>query len=90
MGHQFTLSGDWGSVDCEVQTLKPNRTLAYTWNAFGLESTVTWTLTPTSSGTHLRMEQAGFRTDQEQFYSGAEASWPEFVSALEKVLEKLD
>ena len=90
VGHQFKLSGDWGSVDCQVQTLEPNRTLAYTWNAFGLESVVTWTLTPTDAGTHLRMEQAGFRADQEQFYSGAEASWPQFVSALEGVLAKLD
>jgi uncharacterized protein YndB with AHSA1/START domain len=34
----------------------------------GLESIVTWTLTPTRTGTHLRMEQAGFRRDQEQAF----------------------
>jgi uncharacterized protein YndB with AHSA1/START domain len=90
LGHQFKLSGDWGAVDCQVQTLEPNRTLAYSWSAFGLESVVTWTLTPAGNGTHLRMEQAGFRTDQEQFYEGAQASWPQFVSALEQVVAKLD
>jgi uncharacterized protein YndB with AHSA1/START domain len=37
----------------------------------GLESIVTWTLTPTRTGTHLRMEQAGFRRDQEQAFQGA-------------------
>ncbi|HEY0146051.1 MAG TPA: polyketide cyclase, partial [Methylovirgula sp.] len=26
---------------------------------------------PTSTGTHLRMEQVGFRPDQEQAYQGA-------------------
>ena len=31
-----------------------------TWAAYGLESVVTWTLTPTSTRTHLRMEQSGF------------------------------
>jgi uncharacterized protein YndB with AHSA1/START domain len=90
MGHQFTLSGDWGSVECRVQTLEPNRTLAYSWDAFGLESVVTWTLTPTAKGTHLRMEQAGFRADQDQFFEGAQGSWPQFVSALEEVVAKLD
>jgi len=90
MGHQFTLSGDWGSVECRVQTLEPNRTLAYSWDAFGLESVVTWTLTPTATGTHLRMEQAGFRADQDQFFEGAQGSWPQFVSALEEVVAKLD
>ena len=89
-GHRFTLSGDWGSVECRVQTLEPNRTLAYSWDAFGLESVVTWTLTPTTGGTHLRMEQAGFRADQDQFFEGAQGSWPQFVSALEEVLAKLD
>ena len=90
MGHQFTLSGDWGSVECRVQTLEPNRILAYSWDAFGLESVVTWTLTPTAKGTHLRMEQAGFRADQDQFFEGAQGSWPQFVSALEEVVAKLD
>ena len=61
VGHHFKLSADWGAVDCKVLTVEPNKTLSYTWEAMGLESVVTWTLTPTSSGTHLRMEQSGFR-----------------------------
>jgi uncharacterized protein YndB with AHSA1/START domain len=87
--HRFTMSGDWGSVDCRVTAVEPERTLAYTWAAFGLESTVTWTLTPTGAGTHLRMEQSGFRPDQPQFYQGAQASWPQFVTALEQVLARM-
>ncbi|MCW5696307.1 MAG: SRPBCC domain-containing protein [Bauldia sp.] len=90
--HRFQLSGAWGSVDCEVVAIEPHRRLAYTWAAFGLDSTVTWTLTPTATGTHLRMEQAGFRTDpeQQQFYMGAEASWPGYFDALEDVLARLE
>ncbi len=88
VGHGFTLSGDWGAVDCEVTAIEPNRTLAYTWAAFGLESVVTWTLTPTNAGTRLRMEQSGFRTDQPQFYEGAKASWPGFVAKLEEVVAR--
>jgi uncharacterized protein YndB with AHSA1/START domain len=48
--HNFTLRGDWGSVDCQVLTVEPNKTLAYAWGAMGLESVVTWTLTPTNAG----------------------------------------
>ncbi len=52
----------------------------------GLESVVTWTLTPTRTGTHLRMEQLGFRPDQEQAYQGAKYGWQNFFANLEKVL----
>src|ERR1700760_2356986 len=63
-GHHFKLTGDWGTVDCRVEAVEPNRTLSYSWAAMGLDSVVTWTLTPTSTGTTLRMEQSGFRPDQ--------------------------
>ena len=55
--HRFNFRGDWGAVDCRVLTIEPNKTLSYTWDAMGLESVVTRTLTPTGTGTHLRMEQ---------------------------------
>lgn len=88
--HRFTLSGDWGSVDCQVLTLEPYTSLSYSWAAFGLESIVTWTLTPTKEGTHLRMEQAGFKPEQGQFYQGAAQSWPSYVDALEGLVARLD
>ena len=62
------LRGDWGAVDCQVLEIEPHKTLSYRWDAMGLESIVTWTLTPTRTGTHLRVEQAGFRRDQEQAF----------------------
>jgi uncharacterized protein YndB with AHSA1/START domain len=85
---KFTLRGDWGSVDCKVLSLDANRSLSYSWEAMGLESVVTWTLTPTASGTHLRMEQAGFRADQEQAFRGAHFGWNKFFGALEETLAK--
>jgi uncharacterized protein YndB with AHSA1/START domain len=88
--HRFNLSADWGAVDCQVLVVEPNKTLTYTWAAYGLESVVAWTLTPTSTGTHLRMEQSGFRPDQQQAYHGAKAGWQQFVAALEQVLARID
>jgi len=90
VGHDFKLSADWGAVECRVTAVEPHKTLAYTWGAYGLESVVTWTLTPTSTGTHLRMEQAGFRPDQQQAYGGAKAGWPRFFASLEQVLARLE
>ena len=88
LGHRFKLTGDWGSVDCQVLAIEPNKTLSYRWDAMGLESVVTWTLTPTSKGTHLRMEQSGFRPDQGQAYGGAKFGWQKFFANLEQVLAR--
>ncbi len=95
VGHRFNLRGDWGGVlDCEVLAVDPNRSLAYTWNfkhddaAYDLRSVVTFTLTPTSSGTRLRMEQAGFQPAQRQAFAGANAGWQRFFGNLQQVLER--
>jgi uncharacterized protein YndB with AHSA1/START domain len=90
VGHHFSFRADWGAVDCEVRAVEPNQTLSYTWGAFGLETLVTWNLTPTSTGTLLRMEQSGFRQDQPRFYEGAKSGWPGFFAALEQVLARID
>jgi uncharacterized protein YndB with AHSA1/START domain len=86
IGHRFSLRTEWGAIDCRVLAIEPGTTLSYTWEALGLESVVTWTLTPTASGTRLRMEQTGFRPDQTRAYQGAKFGWPRFFAALELTL----
>jgi uncharacterized protein YndB with AHSA1/START domain len=95
VGHHFNLQKEPRPdlkivVDCEVRTVEPHRRLSYSWNAMGLESVVTWTLTPTSTGTRLRMEQSGFRTDQKQALGGASAGWRQVFATLEQVLARED
>jgi uncharacterized protein YndB with AHSA1/START domain len=99
MGHRFNFRADYlpnGALDCEVLAIEPNRKLSYTWNstsddaAFNLKSVVTWTLTPTGAGTHLRMEQSGFRPDQPQAYQGAKYGWQQFLGKLEQVVARTD
>ena len=96
VGHRFNLRGDWGGVECEVLTVEPNRTLSYTWDhahddaAYALKSVVVFTLTPTGAGTHLRVEQSGFRPDQKQAYGGAKGGWRLHLENLEKVVAKSD
>lgn len=86
--HRFDLRADWGTVNCQVLEVKPGKTLSYRWDALGLESVVTWTLTPTETGTHLRMEQSGFRPDQQQAYQGATYGWPRFIARMEQILDR--
>jgi uncharacterized protein YndB with AHSA1/START domain len=97
VGHHFNLRGDWGGVlDCEVLAIEPNRTLSYTWNfvhddaAYNLTSVVTFTLTPAGTGTHLRVEQAGFRRDQPKAFGGAKFGWQKFLENLGHLLARPD
>ena len=96
VGHGFTLTGDWGGVECQVRAVDPPRVLSYTWDhpseepAYDLRSVVTFTLEPTATGTLIRMEQAGFRPDQPQAYGGAMHGWQEHLANLEKAIARLD
>ena len=95
VGHRFNLRRNPKPdvnivIDCQVVIVEPNKTLSYTWHAFGLESVVTWILTPTRTGTRLRMEQSGFRRDQPQTYGGARAGWQQFFAGLEQILARID
>lgn len=90
VGHRFDLRADWGAVDCQVLAIEPNKKLSYAWGDDNLRSVVTWTLTPVSTGTHLRMEQSGFRPDQPRYYHGARIGWPQFFAKLEQLVARID
>jgi len=90
VGHKFTLRTtpvpNWnGVIDCEVLVVEPTSRLTYSWGSMGMKTAVAWTLTPTPGGTHVRMEQSGFRADQEANYKGANYGWQKFVAGLERV-----
>ena len=94
-GHQFTLSKNPTPdisvvIDGKVLAVEDNKTLSYTWSAYGTETTVTFTLTPVEGGTMLRLEQAGFAADNKAAIKGANASWPGFLAELEKLLTRID
>lgn len=90
VGHRFTFrmpaQGNWsGVIDCEVLSVEPPRRLSYTWGTLGLETVVTFTLTPTAGGVTLRLEQSGFRSDTDAAYKGAQYGWQKFLGQLETV-----
>ena len=100
LGHRFNFRTTpmpyWnGVLDCEVLAVEPSKRLSYSWNASGeeaangLKTVVTWTLTPTKIGTLLRLEQSGFRPEEEANYQGARYGWQKFLGELERVVAGL-
>jgi len=95
VGHKFTFRAKpmphWnGVIDCEVLAIEPYNRLSYSWNALGLRSVVTWTLTPSDGGTRVRMRQSGFRSEADANYKGASYGWQKFIAGLERVVAGLD
>src|SRR3954465_11243897 len=69
-GAAFTLKTQpypgWdGTVNCRFLEIETHRKLSYTWavGAMGLDTVVTFTLTPTASGTRLSLVQSGFKPE---------------------------
>ena len=95
VGHRFQfrakpVPGWSGVTNCEVLEVDPPRRLVYSWgdgseSESGLRTVVTWTLTPADGGTHVRMEHAGFRPQDEAGYQGMGGGWPHIVAGLERV-----
>jgi uncharacterized protein YndB with AHSA1/START domain len=96
VGYRFNFRSapmyGWNGVtDCEVLLVEPCARLAYRWNASGeqaadgLATTVTWTLTRDNDGTRVRMEQSGFRPQDEGGYLSMSSGWPRMLEGLERV-----
>jgi uncharacterized protein YndB with AHSA1/START domain len=95
VGHRFSFRSTpvpgWdGVIESEVQVIEPNSKLSYSWGTMGTMSVITWTLTPTKAGTHVRMEQTGFRSEQDAAYKGATYGWTKFIGNMERVVGGLD
>lgn len=100
IGHRFTFRaqpiGDWdGVVRCQVLEVQPNKLLRYSWIGGGanpamrLETTVTWTLTPSGGGTTLRLEHAGFSAANAFAYDNMGKGWRgKLAERLQQVLDR--
>jgi uncharacterized protein YndB with AHSA1/START domain len=64
-----------GIVNCRFVQIEEKRKLSYTWTVGDIDTVVTFTLHPTSSGTRLSLVQSGFKPDQKKNFGGARYGW---------------
>ena len=79
-----------GTVNCRVLEIEAQRKLRYTWVVGEmLDTVVTFTLTPTASGTRLSLVQSGFKPDQKQNLGGARYGWKMMGGKLVSLLARI-
>jgi uncharacterized protein YndB with AHSA1/START domain len=78
-----------GTVNCRFVEIEAHRKLSYTWSVPFLDTVVTFTLTPTASGTRLSLVQSGFTPDQKRESGGARYGWKMMGGRLVDLLERI-
>ena len=78
-----------GTVNCRFVEIEAHRKLSTTRRVGGLDTVVTFTLTPTASGTRLSLVQSGFKPDQKQNLNGARYGWKKMSGKLVDLLAKM-
>ena len=78
-----------GTVNCRLVEIEAHRKLSYTWGVPLLDTVVTFTLTPTASGTRLSLVQTGFRPDQKRESGGARYGWKMMGGKLVDLLARI-
>ena len=78
-----------GTVNCRVLEIEPQRRLSYAWVVGDIDTVVTFTLTPTTSGTRLSLVQSGFKADQRHNFGGARYGWKLMGGKLVELLNNI-
>ena len=93
-GKEFTFQTQphpgWdGTVSCRFVEIEAQQKLSYTWGVPFLDTVVTFTLTPTASGTRMTLVQSGFQPDQKQAFGGARYGWKMMGENLVELLARI-
>jgi len=80
-----------GTVHCRMLEIEAHRKLSYTWvvGDMELDTVVTFTLTPSASGTRLSIVQSGFKPSQKQASGGARYGWKMMGGKLIDLLARI-
>jgi uncharacterized protein YndB with AHSA1/START domain len=89
--HTKPFPGWDGTVSCRILEIEAPRKLSYTWvvGDMGLDTVVTFTLTPTESGSRLSVVQSGFKPAQKQNFGGARYGWRSMGGKLVDLLARI-
>lgn len=78
-----------GTVNCRLLEIEAHRKVSYSWVVGDLDTVVTFTLTPTASGTRMALVQSGFKATQKQNFGGARYGWKMMGGKLLDLLAKI-
>ncbi len=78
-----------GIVNCRILEIETHRKLSYAWTVPFLDTVVTFTLTPTVSGTQLSIVQPGFKAQQKREFGGARYGWNMMSGKLVDLLARV-
>ena len=78
-------------MNCRILEIDAPRKLSYAWvvGDMELDTVVTFTLTPTASGTRLTLVQSGFKPAQKQNFGGARYGWKMMGGKLVDLLARI-
>ena len=76
-------------MNCRILEIEAHRKLSYTWVVGDMDTVVTFTLTPTVSGTRLFLKQSGFKSDQKQNFADARYGWKLMGGKLVDLLARI-
>ena len=78
-----------GTVNCRMLEVQAQRKLSYAWVVGDIDTVVTFTLTPTASGTRLELVQSGFKASQKRNFGGARHGWKMMGGKLVDLLARI-
>jgi uncharacterized protein YndB with AHSA1/START domain len=78
-----------GTVQCRLLEIDAQKKLSWAWVVGDIDTVVTFTLTPTPSGTRLSVVQSGFKPEQKQNFAGARYGWKMMGGKLVDVLARI-
>jgi uncharacterized protein YndB with AHSA1/START domain len=78
-----------GAVNCRYLEIEAHRKLSWRWVVGDIDTVVTFTLTPTASGTRLSLVQSGFKPDQKKNAGGARYGWKMMGGRLVDLLARI-
>jgi uncharacterized protein YndB with AHSA1/START domain len=80
-----------GTVNCRMLEIETHRKLSFAWvvGEMEIDTVVTFTLSPTASGTRLSLLQTGFRPENKQAFGGQRYGWTMMGGKLEELLARI-
>lgn len=78
-----------GTVNCRFLEIEAHKKLSWTWVVGDIDTVVTFTLTPTASGTRVEIVQSGFKPEQKRNFAGARYGWKMMGSRLVELLARI-